>query len=371
MSHLIKLASAESESLLILMEFALHGSLKDYLKKVRLSPRNIYGARGTAGEGTRPLPTGRCLCPCHSLYRGGPTRRGVAQGRADSTEPHPASTSYYHDPVVMAHAARLMRILDSDYYHRSGSNPRGEHSSGSDSGSMNGDYPYTDDEGMCAYHSSLEDSPYGWVQRAVSQYYNSYYNYKAPAKPRTDPLSAEMPGSNAPMPRTDSLSAETPGSNAPLLPMPHFSNLPEEEEKEGDNPSHQCSCRSSDIDSSTDQEGEGEGPGVYTVGCVYCSERTAPSNGQGERPAPSNGQAERPVASHGDVCLCPDPSVMDGRLSYFEVLDYASQIARGMEHLQKMKVPLKLTCFWGLSLLDLVLHGLSSVCIVTWRLATS
>ena len=354
----------------------MYGSLKNYLKSLntgRLAPLHPRRAVGRTGQGVIPYPTGGpCSCPCHTLHSDSdPALRGRAV-HASSMSPARADTSSaaytgYHDPAVVAHAARLLRLLDSNYYHQSGSNANRRNGTGPSGGSESdwpgGGEPYAGDEGMCAYHSDVEETPYYWVQRSISQYYNSYYNHQPsvvsppgePAQPvgpagEADNVFAETPGTNAPLiPLLESPSAPlspdaadtpvSPGTNAPLLAGPPSSNnIPSGDECCSDhccpyhsdsvsshsdsNHSHCCSGHSHSSEASCNDTGSVGSYRNVASGCIYCS----------------TGQ-EGGVAGGADICLCPDVAVMEqGRLSYFEVLDYSGQVARGMEHLEKMKV---------------------------------
>jgi hypothetical protein len=314
------------------MEFALYGSLKHYLKGLStdgLAPLHRHPMRHAATQESSLThrPSGsQCLCPCHSLSGGGthsynPAQRG---GANDQSEGEAASTTHtdagYNDPAIVAHAARLLRLLDSNYYHQSGSNTNKDRinpNSGSDSSSAGGREPYAEDDGMCVYHSNAEERPYYWVQHSISQYYNNgcYYNSQ-----HTD----------APLPQTPSSQNPNSPEIESLLSCPSYANLPlDHESGHSDNrccaghcdcvASHHSSCCS--IHDSNDGGVTGERYPNVASGCIYCSE-----------------QKEGAGGGEGN-CLCPDMAVMEkGRLSYFEVLDYACQIASGMEHLEKMKV---------------------------------
>lgn len=322
------------------MEFAMYGSLKDYLRQLKsgklvpLHPNALRGAGGqrtsaaaaatAASSSPTPSSPGRCPCPCHALYQAAAVAHasqnavGMSRGVGEDGErgngaladasslPDP-----YADPTAAAHAARLMRLFECDYHysHRSTNQDGGD----SDSANSLDDLPpdYANEHSMCAYHyhSELDDYPYHGpgAHRFASDYYNHYYNYRP-----TD--QKEM---------TPSEAAETPGSGAALLPPPPYANV---SESEGDS----CHCSDHSCTCSQHSDGADSQVGVYRnvppVTCIYCS--TEP----GQAASGPAGEAA------GGNCLCPDLSVMQGKLSYYEVLDYACQIARGMQHLEGMKV---------------------------------
>ena len=372
MSKLLSpLPPPDTQPLLILMEFAMYGSLKDYLKQLkagRLAPLHPSGVR-TLAQGSGGA--GQCLCPCHSLYPATPhagapssavtgSQRDPHSGRdtrRSSQRDSGSPCDPYTDPSVAAHAARLLRLLESDYYHQS-HDRRGQDS---DSDSANSDNVSVDDRNMCAYHlhSDLKDSPYQYysrTQHAMSDYYNTYYNSLPRNRGEVGVATAGGVGVTATggvgvataggvgVAATGEVgvataggvgvattggagvatsggvgvatAAETPGSNAPLLSYTNVTC--------GDaDPSCHCSDGSCDCSDCSECGNTG-----YRNVCIYCS--AGQEQGSGGRVDEGAGGVGR--------SLCPDMGVMQGKLSYFEVLDYACQIARGMEHLENMKV---------------------------------
>lgn len=313
----------------------MYGSLKDYLKKL------VTGKLSSL----HPLQAPPCSCTCHQSYHTSTasnsdrTRTSLANVNRQtdvtaahapppsSSRPHPilaASTSLedpYHDPVAAAHAARLLNLLDSNFS-QSDSNVTGiedqneaednlESAAGSSVASDLGEC-YA---GRCAYHPCMGDCldqyDYTYNRTQVSSnYYNSYYNHRG----------------NTGRPSEHEL-ADTPVCTAPLLPSPQYVNVSSEEENEEDHLSGECTCTCRYPYNSTCQDGwSSPYCNVASAGCAYCS-------------LLYNGTDKDAGAAGCVECTCRGAKVnRKGRLGYFEVLDYASQISRGMEHLENMKV---------------------------------
>lgn len=295
----------------------MYGSLKDYLKQLKmgnLAPLHPNTVR-TSGE-RGGVSTGPCTCPCHSSCQ--EEGEGVAGGRGEGVNntrqvapPFSLYDSSQHDPAVLAHAARLMRLLDSDYYYQAARHGDGteKESCGSDSSS---DCTSVDRAlhfgggGMCAYHSDLEESPYRyrWMQQALSS--SGYYNSQGSSR--------------------DASSVHT-GSNGPLLLAPPYANLPSEGGASMTSMTSSCHC-SDNASASVDVE-------YRNVTSLSGRGVTGSAIGSGRG---VTGSAIGNGGTCGGRCKCPDTNMTRGQLSYFEVLDYATQISRGMEHLESMKV---------------------------------
>ena len=80
--------------------------------------------------------------------------------------------------------------------------------------------------------------------------------------------------------------------------------------------------------------------------CSYCSQGGDPANI--EDSAPQHHHHHQGAAAGGGDIELAGRGASDGGLTYFDVLDFANQIARGMEHLEKMKVSIK----QGLGMVD-------------------
>lgn len=338
----------------------MYGNLKDYLRNLntgKLAPLHPNSLRTRPATTTAvPAPTRPCLCPCHYTYpvSSGANASSHAAEQDSCWQPYKKQPPYVgrgnvhqhpvaklsmegvvtrgggsggegYDPAVVAHAARLMRLLENDYQSESnahGNADRGNANqceSDSISDTISGlDQPYFGGGSMCAYHSDLKDSlycyrSYGSAQHAILDYYNHYYNHRVSVKP-----SAEKPEGG------ETSFAET---NVPLFqaPGPSYANLPGEG---GDSYDHSqyCHCYH---DSDASSIGDDPDYRNLPTACAYCSAEQEVGEGIATPPAP-------PHVPAGSIC--PDLNLTKEKLSYFEVLDYAHQIARGMEHLDKMKV---------------------------------
>ena len=172
--------------LFILMEFAVFGSLKEYLKTVRKaklkrpslqsSPDPFSTFRGGGGSlatyaGVGGGGGGGSLCPNHS----NPTTPYPSSTQQNDSSSSPVGTRrqssggvFDFNPVAFAHSRRLLLLLQSDeaetdtnpheYYNRLGC-------------------------GQCAYRPCLDQYPHQNSEYASSmdtaqEYYNSYYNYR-------------------------------------------------------------------------------------------------------------------------------------------------------------------------------------------------
>ena len=297
----------------------MYGSLKDYLKKLssgQLSPPQMHHLRQNLTEGDKPSALNHCVCSCHSQECSS-NHETISLAREQHNGPHSLSPCLsltevsslpdnYCDPVAMAHAARLLRLLDTNYCYHSNFSIDTSYDEGRGAHSGMDATPIPEMGGrkrssssiiglMCAYHSSFKEYPsyygYNWApaSHSMSGYYNSYYNHRDSARPVARASSK----------------VDTPDSIAySVCPRPSYVNIPEDD-KEEDAVSTDYTCHCSDLPYYNNR-----GDPNHNVSCAYCS-----------------------VQSKGG-------SVVDQnrKLSYFEVLDYASQIANGMEHLEKMKV---------------------------------
>ena len=166
----------------------MYGCLKDYLKMLitgKLAPHRLRRNSATIEY---------CACPCHSSCGGGGEGGSGGGGGGGGggnicaisdirnhtdLPPQVPSSSTYYDQATRAHAARLLRLLDSDYYIHSDSNAMEvNHEDDSDARSSDGVGAsgggalllYSGEESVCGYHSC----------------YNTYYNYRESRLSSTD-----------------------------------------------------------------------------------------------------------------------------------------------------------------------------------------
>lgn len=348
------------------MEFAMYGSLKDYLKSVKNgklpnpqlllnqqqvllgqaplphSPQTPQVPNGNAnapleGVGSEMMsvayPTTNqqsslSLCPYHHsqlaqfINVSSPARIGAASdnlsyqptGRgAQATE---ESVSLYDmDPASKAHATRLLRLLNSDYCLQQMTDEHdcchGNAEVGATMTSGQSAYSYRRLGERCVRRACLDDYPYWYGSLPRNNYYNSYYNY---SEQRREPSESPL--------------ADTPGTNAPLLPPPPIyvnSYKGDGDAISGNDPHQECMY---------DQQSPNTLTPYHNLSasntCVYCCQCVG-GDAVGTQRLGIGDQS----SVGGAVNTSSEAEV---GLSYFEVLDFAQQIARGMEHLEKMKV---------------------------------
>ena len=370
----------------------MHGSLKDYLKSVKSgelpNPQlllyqqqqllqvgqappiavplttmttNLQIANGnTLGQGASASgmtslvdPTANrqltlSLCPYHYNQLTQHNRNGATPYMSSSvpTGGAPGDQHYHHlyplgaqaaeesvslyniDPASKAHAMRLLRLLNSEYgLQRLADDHECCHDDTQDGAAIKlgqSAYSYSGLSEMCVRRACLDDYPY-WYHGTTprNDYYNyshSYYNYSEEDKKE---------GSESPF-------AETPGTNVPLLPPqppPIYVNACEGEgdaNSSGD-PQQECLC---DRLSAPNLNPYHSYNLSTASGCVYCCQ-CAISEAVGGGMYQQTG-ADQANSEGAGMNVTTDNT--ETRLSYFEVLDFALQIARGMEHLEKMKV---------------------------------
>jgi hypothetical protein len=387
------------EPLYILMEFAMHGSLKDYLKSVKTgempNPQlllyqqqqqlhvgqappiatpsitvttNPPVANGsTLGQGASASgmtssvypATNRksmlSLCPYHYNQLTQHNHNGPPPYMSSSapTGGTPSDQHYHHlypagaqaaeesvslgtvDPASKAHAMRLLRLLNSEYGLQQLTDDHEcchDDTQGSEAAAIKlgqSAYSYSGLSEMCVRRACLDDYPY-WYHGTMprNDYYNSYYNYSEPQEQKEE---------------SESPFADTPGTNAPLLPPPPiYINACEGEgdaNSSGD-PQQECHCHR--LSATNLNPYHSYNLSTASGGCVYCCQCAAAvgeavgGGGGGGVGVYQQTRADQPSPGGGGANVTADNT--ETRLSYFEVLDFALQIARGMEHLEKMKV---------------------------------
>ena len=395
---------AATEPLYILMEFAMHGSLKDYLKSVKsgelpnpqlllyqqqqlqmgqaspiaIPPTTVATnqlvtngsalCEGVSLSSAYPVTNQKStlsLCPYHynqltQHNHTGATPYNNMSSSAPTTGGAPGDQHYHHlyppagaqaaeesaslynvDPTSKAHAMRLLRLLNSDYgLQRLADDLECCHGDTQDGaaiklGQSAYSYSYSGLSEMCVRRACLDDYPY-WYHGTVprNDYYNSYYNYSKQQEAKED---------------SESPFAETPGTNAPLLPPAHHSppiyvNVCEgegEANSPGDLQQQQQEYLCHHLSAPNLNPYHSYNLSTMSGGCVYCCQCAAVSEG-GERGGRvgvyQETGADQTNPGGGGAGMNVNTDNTETRLSYFEVLDFALQIARGMEHLEKMKV---------------------------------
>ena len=326
----------------------MHGSLKDYLKKL------VSGKTSSL----HPLQAPPCCCPCHYPL---PTSAASDSDRTEinvnqylnkqtdavwtqpphvnESQPHPVLAAPQSpedsnsDPIAAAHAAHLLCLLDSNLSKYDSFITRREdqgdvedktQTNSEDSTGSNSSECYT---GRCAYHS-MDDCPqyYNNTRREMS---NAYYNYRR----------------NGQKGRSDHELANPP----PLLSLPYINTSTKVNEGEehvvGD-----CACQYH-----TYQNSGRSCHGDVASTSAHCS--------------PCSGKAQTAVAAHCQNCGCHEvKGNSKGRLSYFEILDYANQISKGMEHLESMKVSWLVSSYTLCACISMqcVWHT-NQLCAYSWR----
>lgn len=334
----------------------MYGSLKDYLKSVKTgklpnpqlllnqqqvllgqtqrqqSPQLLQIPNGNVPGATTPAvvmssvypatnqQSTLSLCPYHHNQLTNAMSQSQVGGAPDNYHLRPAGTQaeesvslYDMDPASRAHATRLLRLLNSEYCLQQLSD---DHDCCSDGGAQGGAtiksgqsaYSYSRLGETCVRRQCLDEYPYWYGTLPRTNYYNSYYNHSEQKKERSEsPL------------------AETPGTNAPLLPPPVYINA-YSDVSDPDDPQQECMCRQQ-----TPNLNPYHNLSASNV-CVYCCQCL---NGEAGGTTAAGGDRVSLGGGAGSV-----PSDSERGLSYFEVLDFAQQIARGMEHLERMKVNL-------------------------------
>ena len=253
-------------------------------------------------------------------------------GGAQATE---ESISLYNvDPASKAHAMRLLRLLNSEYGLQGlADNHESCHDDTEGEAAIKlgqSAYSYNGLSEMCVRRACLDDYPY-WYHgtRPRNDYYNyshSYYNYSE--QDRKERESSESPF------------AETPGTNAPLLPLqppPIYINTYEGEWEANSSsyPQQECLCHHQLAPNLNPYHSYNLSTASGCVYCCQCANSEAVGGPQHPGDQANLGGAGLNVTASSASFFTDDTET---RLSYFEVLDFALQIARGMEHLEKMKV---------------------------------
>ena len=275
----------------------MFGSLKSYLNECK----KALTARPASAAALTPAPY--LLCPYH-LHQMSQTQEEYSNVQQTAGD---ASSLYAVDPAVAAHMQRLLRLLQSDCYYP-------QQQSEIDGGTANG-APHYDrlapnydrlapnydrlaplmvGGSRCAYRPCLQNDPY---------YHYRHTDYYNQARLR------------------ESASPEREGDEEELLPLPPefhptYANVP------NSTPDATLHYR--------DEDAYNASPST----CPYCTQLASLaeySNLGGGTDASPDGTANRQsMFSLANLC--------DGGLTHLDVLDFALQIARGMEHLEQMKV---------------------------------
>ena len=286
-----------TDPLCILMEFAVFGSLKSYLSECK----KALTARPASAAALTPAPY--LFCPYH-LHQMSQTQEGYSNVQQTAGD---ASSLYPVDPAVAAHMQRLLRLLQSDCYYP-------QQQSEIDGGATNvashydrlaPNYdrlaPLMVGTSRCAYRPCLQNDPY------YPYRHTDYYNQ------------AHL---------RESASPEGDGDEEGLLSVPPelrptYTNIP------NSTPDGILHSHDEDVCSASPST------------CPYCTQLASLaeySNLGGGTDASPDGTANRQsVFSLANLC--------DGGLTHLDVLDFALQIARGMEHLEQMKVSFMIQFF--------------------------
>ena len=244
-----------------------------------------------------------------------------------------ASVSLYNvDPASKAHAMRLLRLLNSKYYIQELADDHecchDDTLSGATTNSGQLVCLYCGIGETCVRRACLDDYPY-WYHGTIprNDYYNysrSYYNYSEQQK-KDD---------------SESPFAETSETNLHPQPPPIYVNTYEGEVGANSTGYPQqelmCHCESP----------PNLNPYYYynllgssSSGCIYCSHQYTNIEAVGGGACQQTGTDQANLGGAGlNLTTSSTDNTEQTRLSYFEVLDFALQIARGMEHLEKMKV---------------------------------
>ena len=386
-----------TEPLCILMEFAMYGSLKGYLQSVRTgklpNPQLLLYQQQRKNQpvGQTPpiVPPPRTpttnfsrntleasvsgmtssvypatnqqsmlnLCPYHrnqlTQHRNNGTTyysnvlSSTPTGGAPGNQHHqhlcpaaPGPTSLYDvDPASEAHAMRLLRLLNSKYYIQELADDHEYCHNNTLSGAKT---ESSSDQLVCSYcgmgemcvrRACLDDYPY-WYHgtRPRNDYYNyshSYYNYSEQQKDHSD-----------------SPFAETPVTSLFSQPPPIYVNTYEGEV--GANftgyPQQECLCHCESPPNLNPYYNDSNDCCYYnplgssSSGCIYCTHQYANLEPAGEDECQQSGADQANLIGAQPNLTTSSTDKTETRLSYFEVLDFALQIAQGMEHLEKMKV---------------------------------
>lgn len=352
----------------------MYGSLKDYLKSVKTgklpnpqlllnqqqvplghvppphSPSLLQVPNGNATISSEMTSSGYhatnqqsmlSLCPYHRnqlTLLGNVTSSSAPTGGAPYNQQHLNSSGRARaeesvslhdiDPTSRAHATRLLRLLNSRYCLQQLLDDNGC-CHGDDEEEVGGEtitagvsaYSCRGLSENCVRRLCLDDYPCWYGTLPQSTYYNSYYNSSDHKR---------EPSENS--------FADTPGSNAPLLPPPLFYvNVCEgERDAISSNVSpHECVCHQPECMCShltTTSLNSYHNIDASNT-CSYCCQCIN---------SEAVGAMQRQISgANGSANLDGNENLQsesENTLSYFEVLDFAQQIARGMEHLEKMKV---------------------------------
>ena len=377
----------------------MYGSLKDYLKSVKTgklpNPQQLLSQQqSTSGHAPPPPPhspgllprngpmglatsemmssfypatnqqSTLSLCPYHrsQLARFGstpppPPPTGTLGGAPGNqgllpTGAHAADESvslYDMDPVSKAHATRLLRLLKSEYclQHLADDIDCCHSDAGGGATMQSGQsaYSYRQLGDMCVRRACLDDYPYWYGTLPRFDSYNSYYNYHSASQKHE--RCSESPESHF---------TDTPGTMAPLLPPPPIYVNDYEGEGDGISSHHheECVCHEEREECTCPYQPSSSLNQYRNLSasntCIYCCHCAAEGGGGGE-----GGATQAPPTQPTAPGACDRSNLTTGEgntfseadrgLSYFEVLDFAQQIARGMEHLERMKVSQRCS-FW-------------------------
>ena len=360
----------------------MYGSLKDYLKSVKtgklpnpqlllhqappiapppatttanlqVASRNasMSGMTSSVYPATNQQSTLN-LCPYHHKQLTQHRQNGTTPNMLPSVSTGGAPVDHYHhhlhpsasvslydaDPASKAHTLRLLRLLNSKYYTQQVTDDHecchDDDTTRDGAATMSGQLvcSYCGLGEMCVRRACLDDYPH-WYHGTTprNDYYNysrSYYNYSEQKK---------KDDSGSPF-------AENPESNLPPQPPPIYVNAYEEQWDANSSGYPQqelvCHCESPpnlnpyynyNLSSSS--------------GCIYCHQYVN-SEAVGGGACQLTGTDRVNLGGAGLNVAATSTESTETGLSYFEVLDFALQIAQGMEHLEKMKVSTqkKLSC---------------------------
>ena len=305
-----------------------------------------------------------------------------------------ASVSLYDtDPASKAHSMRLMRLLNSKYYTQQlTDNHERCHGDTQESGQLVCSYCGVGE--MCVRRACLDDYPYWYHSR--TDYYNSYYNYNSKQQKKGDSVSTfaktsgnvlppqlppiyvsacegEVGANSSGYPQQESVChCESPPNLTPYVNTCkgevdiNSSSYPQQESvchcesppnlnayvntyqgeggaKSSSYPQQELVCHCESPPNLNPYYNYNQSP---SSGCIYCHHYANSEAGGGAcQQATGTDQAnlgatlERGGGEGVGLNAAAASSDSTGtQLSYFEVLDFALQIARGMEHLDKMKV---------------------------------